>query len=134
MRVRFLSEDAMGGGYDGEERRRDPRFSLRVPIYIAAGEGVISKTIHLGSRDISAGGVSFETASELPLEAESQIIFSGVGEVSSTYIIRGRVVWKKPLPDTGRNMFGVQFTGFEGVSREELLSRMEEWAKSRGGA
>jgi c-di-GMP-binding flagellar brake protein YcgR len=120
----------MGGGYDGVERRRDPRFSLRVPIYIDAEEGVVVKTIHLGSRDISAGGISFDTASDLPLEAESQIIFTGVGEVSDTYIIRGRVVWKKPLSEPGRNMFGVQFTSFEGVSREELLARMEEWAKS----
>jgi c-di-GMP-binding flagellar brake protein YcgR len=122
----------MGGGYDGVERRRDHRFSLRVPIYIAAEEGVILKTVHLGSRDISAGGISFETASELPLEAESQIIFAGVGDLSDTCIIRGRVVWKQPLPDTERCLFGVQFTGYEGVSREELLSRMDEWAKSQG--
>jgi c-di-GMP-binding flagellar brake protein YcgR len=119
----------MGGGYDGAERRRDPRFYIRVPIYIDTEGGVIFKTVHLGSRDISAGGLAFETGSELPLDAESQIIFAGVGDLPDTCIIRGRVVWKQVLPDTGRNVFGVQFTRFEGVSREELLARMEEWAK-----
>ena len=120
----------MGGAYDGVERRRDHRFSLRVPIYIDVEKGVVSKTINLGSHDVSTGGISFECGSELPLAAESKIIFSGVGEVSDTYVIHGRVVWKKLLPDTGRHLFGVQFTGFDGVSREELLARMEEWAKS----
>ncbi len=120
----------MGEGYDGVERRRDHRFSLRVPIYIDVEKGVVRKIIHLRSRDISAGGLSFETARELQLEAEAQVIFSGVGDLPGRYVIRGRVVWKKLLPDTGRYLFGVQFTGFDGASREELLARMEEWAKS----
>ncbi len=119
----------MSEGHDGVERRQAPRFSLRVLLYIAVGEGVVSKTIHLESRDISAGGLSFETARELELETESQIIFSGIGDLTGTYVIRGRIVWKKPLPETGRHLFGVQFTSFEGISREKLQARMEEWAK-----
>ncbi len=120
----------MGEGHDGVERRQDRRFSLRVPLYIAVAEGTVRKIIHLRSRDISAGGLSFETARELQLEAETQVIFSGVGDLPGRYVIRGRVVWKKLLPDTGRYLIGVQFTSFEGVSREELVARMEEWAKS----
>ena len=120
----------MGEGHDGVERRQGRRLSLRVPLYIAAAEGVVGKTIHLRSCDISAGGLSFETAREVQLEAETQVIFSGVGDLSGTYVIRGRVVWSKPLPDTGRFLVGVQFTSFEGVSREELEARLEKWVES----
>ena len=119
----------MSERYDGVERRRDRRFYLRVPLHVAAADGIFRKLIHLESHDISAGGVSFETSQELTLEAESQIIFSRVGDLSGTYTIRGRVVWTRLLPASGRFLVGVRFTGYEGISREELLARMEEWAK-----
>ena len=70
----------MSDGPDGVERRQDRRLSLRVLLYIAVGEGVVSKTVHLRSHDISAGGLSFETGRELELDAKSQIIFEGIGE------------------------------------------------------
>jgi c-di-GMP-binding flagellar brake protein YcgR len=124
----------MGEDYDGVERRQDRRFSLRVPLYIASGEDIFSKTIHLRSRDVSAGGVSFDTSRELELEAESQIIFPGVGDLNGTYIIRGRVAWTKLLPDTGRFQVGVQFNSFEGVTREELVDRIDEWVKAQEGS
>jgi c-di-GMP-binding flagellar brake protein YcgR len=124
----------MGEGYDGVERRQDRRLSLQVPLYIASGEDVFSKTVHLQSRDISAGGLSFDTSRELELEAESQIIFPSVGDLNGTYIIRGRVAWTKPLPDTGRFQVGVQFTSFEGVSREELVVCLDEWVKAKEGS
>ena len=117
---------------DGVEKRQDRRFSLRVPIYIAAAEGVVRKTIRLESRDVSAGGLSFETGHDVPLEAESQILFSSLGDGSSSFLIRGRVVWTKPLPVAGRHVVAIQFTEFEGISREELLARMEEAAKNAG--
>ena len=124
----------MAEGYDGVERRKDPRFSLRVPLYIASGDDIFSKTVHLRSRDISAGGLKFDTARELELEAESQIIFPGVGDLDGTYIIRGRVAWTKLIPDTGRFQIGVQFTSFEGISREELVDRLDEWVKAQGAS
>jgi c-di-GMP-binding flagellar brake protein YcgR len=117
---------------DGIEKRQDQRSSLRVPIYIAAADGVVRKTIRLESRDVSAGGLSFETGHDLALEAESQILFSALGDGSGSFLIRGRVVWTRPLPATGRYVIGIQFTEFEGISREELLARMEQAAKSSG--
>jgi c-di-GMP-binding flagellar brake protein YcgR len=133
-RLEFLSEGHMGDGHDGVERRQHRRYPLRVSLYIAVGEGIVNKTVHLQSRDISAGGLSFETARELEVDAQSQIIFSGLGDLSGSYVIRGRIVWRKPLPDTGRFLVGVQFTDFEGISREELAARMEEWARSQSRA
>ncbi|HYN01340.1 MAG TPA: PilZ domain-containing protein [Vicinamibacteria bacterium] len=115
------------------DNRKHRRFSLRVPIYVAAADGVVRKTIHIESRDISAGGVSFETGRELPLEAESQVAVSRLGDVSAPVLVRGRVAWTKALPEAGRYLVGVEFTDFDGLTREELVARMEAWAKADAG-
>jgi c-di-GMP-binding flagellar brake protein YcgR len=117
-------------GIEGVDNRKEPRVSLRVPIYIVSADGVVRKTIPLESRDISAGGLSFETGREPPLEAESQVVVSRLGDVSAPILIRGRVAWTKALPETGRYLVGVQFTDFDGLTREELVARMEAWAKA----
>jgi c-di-GMP-binding flagellar brake protein YcgR len=115
----------------GPDNRRDRRFSIRVPIYVALGGEVVRKTVHLESRDVSAGGISFETSRELPLQAESQVVLARMGVDDGAVSIRGRVVWTRAIEATGRYLVGVQFTEYGGLSREELAARIEELASSR---
>ncbi len=99
------------------ENRRDPRFAIRVPIYVALGGEIVRKTVHLESRDVSAGGISFETSRELPLAAETQVVLAHLGEDGPPVSIRGRIVWTRAIEGAGRYRVGVQFTHYDGLSR-----------------
>jgi c-di-GMP-binding flagellar brake protein YcgR len=110
------------------EKRQHRRFSLRVPIYLAMGDEVVRKTVHLESRDVSAGGLSFETGRDVPLDSDAQVILARAGAGESALAIRGRVVWTRRVPETGRYIVGVRFTDFDGLTREELAARVEALA------
>jgi c-di-GMP-binding flagellar brake protein YcgR len=110
------------------ERRKGPRFTARVPIYLAIGGEVVRKTVHLESRDVSAGGISFETGRDIPLDAEAQVVIPRAAENTNAVAIRGRVAWSRLLPETGRYLVGVRFTDLDGLTREELLEIVERWA------
>jgi c-di-GMP-binding flagellar brake protein YcgR len=110
------------------ERRRGPRFAARVPIYLETGGEVVRKTVHLESHDVSAGGLSFETGRDIPLDAEAQVVIPHAAKDRSAVAIRGRVAWTRLLPETGRYRVGVRFTDLDGLTREELLEIVERWA------
>jgi len=116
----------MAGRDSGPENRKHPRFSVRAPIYVALGGEVVRKTIHVDARDISTGGLSFETSRELPLEAEAQVVLARAGDESADLAIRGRVVWTRRDPETGRYLVGVRFTDFDGLTPEQLAARIDE--------
>jgi c-di-GMP-binding flagellar brake protein YcgR len=112
------------------EKRKEPRFSLRVPLYVATGEGVLRKMVLIESRDISAGGLSFDTGRELPLRAKSVIVLSRPGDPLNTVLVRGIVAWTQESAGTGRFRVGVEFTDYDGLTRQELVAKMEGWAAS----
>ncbi len=109
------------------EGRRHVRFVVHVPIYIGDGEAIVRKTVRLVSRDISEGGLSFETSRELPLDATSRVVISSLGDIPGPILIRGRVAWKRPQVANGRYLVGVEFTDFENVTRDRLLAEIEAW-------
>jgi PilZ domain-containing protein len=109
------------------EQRRFPRHPLRLPLYITVDGGVLRKTVALESRDVSAGGLSFEAGHEVPLEAEARLVLSRLGDLPEGALIRGRVTRIVPDPATGRNLVGVEFFEFVLVTREELVARIERW-------
>ncbi|HEY7515980.1 MAG TPA: PilZ domain-containing protein [Vicinamibacteria bacterium] len=113
------------------EQRRFPRHALQLPLYITVGGGVVRKTVSLESRDVSAGGVAFETSQKIPLAAEAKLILSKLGDLPDGALILGRVARLSP-PDraTGRILVGVEFTEFVMVTREELLERISRWKQS----
>ncbi|HEX9187503.1 MAG TPA: PilZ domain-containing protein [Vicinamibacteria bacterium] len=119
---------------EGVDERQQPRFPIRVPLYIAATGDVVRKTIELESRDISAGGVCFETGQEIPLDARSRIVISRLGDLPHPILIHGRVAWRQKHPFNGRFLVGVEFTEFENVTREEVLARIEAWRSGAGPA
>jgi hypothetical protein len=92
------------------------------------GGEYFQKTIPLESKDVSGGGISFETTKQVPLEAESSVIVAGLGDLGKAAFIQGRVVHRKSNPaKDGCYTVGLQFTGFVNTTREELLARIEAW-------
>lgn len=112
------------------DKRREVRLPLRVPLYVVAGDGLLRKNVKLESRDVSSGGLRFETSRSLPLEAESNVVISQLGDLSGPILIRGRVAWVKPLAESGRFLVGIEFVEFEGTTREELVGKLRQWSSA----
>ena len=104
-----------------------PRHSLKVPLYITMGEDFVHKTIFLESKDVSGGGLAFETRKQIPLDSESSVIVAKLGDLGKPAFIRGRVVHRRQDPETNRYTVGLQFTSFVNTTREDLLARIEAW-------
>jgi c-di-GMP-binding flagellar brake protein YcgR len=113
---------------DAADGRRHARFAVHVPVYISDGDTMLHKTVRLVSRDISAGGLCFETGHELPLEAASRVVISRVGDLAGPIVIHGRVAWRHPHPFNGRYLIGIEFTGFENITRDRLLAAIDDWS------
>jgi c-di-GMP-binding flagellar brake protein YcgR len=107
--------------------RRFARHAVRVPVYISVAEGIFRKTVHLHSKDVSGGGLCFETRRELPLDLETRVVVARLGELGPGALIRGRVAHREKDPTSGRYSVGVEFTEFVGASQQELLARLELW-------
>ncbi len=115
-------------GEDRRETRRFPRFAVKVPVYISILDGtVFRKMLPLESKDISEGGMAFETSQMVPLDAESRVLVSKLGDLDPAARIHGRVVHREQNPVTGRYSVGMEFTEFVGVTREELLRHIDAW-------
>jgi c-di-GMP-binding flagellar brake protein YcgR len=107
--------------------RAYPRHRVTVPLYISMGDDFVYKAIPLESKDLSGGGVSFETTKQIPLDAESSVIVAKLGDLQKPAFIRGRVVHRKQDPVTNLYTVGLQFTSFVNTTREDLLARIETW-------
>jgi len=97
-------------------------------MFISVGGGrLYEKAVEIESRDISGGGLSFETHREIPLDAKSKIVVGRLGNLPASAIIEGRVVYR--LKQSGRDFYtvGVEVLDFVNTSREELLERIDSW-------
>lgn len=103
------------------------RVPLRLPLYVALEGDMIRKVVPLETEDVSGGGLSFETAHALPLEAESRLVVSRLGDLPDGAYIEGRIAHCRLDQTSGRYRVGVEFVNFVEVSRETLLDRIEEW-------
>jgi c-di-GMP-binding flagellar brake protein YcgR len=106
-------------------KRQHRRFQVKVPLFISVDGEVYRKTVRLQSRDVSAGGLSFETGREVPLSAESRVIVARLGDLEDPALIEGRVAHVQLNEATGRYVVGIEFTRFLNVSPEELVERLE---------
>jgi len=111
----------------GVDARHHPRFKVKVPIYISLNGETYRKSIHLESRDVSAGGLSFETTRRIPLDADSRVVIARVGDLAGTALIYGRVAYRQKDPKTRRYTVGLEFTRFVNTTREELLEHIHVW-------
>jgi c-di-GMP-binding flagellar brake protein YcgR len=111
------------------DNRKFPRIQVRVPIFISIDGTVFRKTIRLESTDVSGGGVAFETSREVPLDAESRVVVAQLGDLGEPALIRGRVARIYKSPETGRYIVAIEFTSFENTTRDELIGRIDTWAR-----
>ena len=108
--------------------RRFVRAPLKVPLFISVGGGrLYEKAVGIECRDISGGGLSFETGQEIPLDATSKIVVGCLGNLPSSAIIEGRVVYRRKQAGEERYTVGVEFLDFVNTSREELVERIRSW-------
>ena len=112
------------------DRRRHARIALRVPLYVVIGSEIFQKMVELETQNVSAGGLAFETHREIPLEAESLVMVSRLGDLPPTAQIQGRVVHCQHDAERDVYVVGVTFTKFEGVTPDELSTRIEAWKKN----
>lgn len=97
-------------------------------MFITVGGGrLYEKAVEIECRDISGGGLSFETQREIPLDSKSKIVMGRLGNLPPSAIIEGRVVYRIKEADTNMFTIGVEFLDFVNTSREELLERIEAW-------
>jgi len=109
------------------DSRRFRRVRVHAPLYIAANGKFIQKKIKLESTDVSGGGVSFETSQKIPLEADSRLVLSDLGDLPPGSLIEGRIVRTEEGSEPGRHKVAIEFVRFVNVTREELLKRIELW-------
>ena len=109
------------------EKRQHRRFPVRVPLFISVKDAVYRKNVLLESRDVSAGGLSFETGREVPPAAESRVVVARLGDIGEPAFIEGRVARVTLDEARGRYVVGIEFTKFVNVTREELARRLEHW-------
>ena len=91
------------------------------------GGRLYEKAVEIQCRDISGGGLSFETRWEIPVDVNSKIVLGRLGNLRSSAIIEGRVVYRRKQAGTDRYNVGVEFLDFINTSREELLERIQSW-------
>ena len=97
-------------------------------MFITIGGGrLFEKAIPIECRDISGGGLSFETRAEIPLNSTSKIVMGRLGNLPASALIEGRVVYRVQDEESGRFTIGVEFLEFKNTSRNELLERIHEW-------
>ena len=112
------------------ERRKHERLPIRVPLYVVIGAEIFQKMIDLETANVSEGGLAFETHREIPAEAESLVMVSRLGDLPPSAQIHGRVAYCRHDPARGVYMVGIDFTSFQGVTREELNARIDAWKES----
>jgi c-di-GMP-binding flagellar brake protein YcgR len=119
---------------DAGDRRKHERVPAKVPLYVVMGGEIFQKMIELETQNISTGGLAFETHREIPLEAESLVMVSRLGDLPPTAQIQGRVVHCHHDAERDVYVVGVTFTKFEGVTPEELSARVDAWKKGTEGS
>jgi c-di-GMP-binding flagellar brake protein YcgR len=110
-----------------EEKRQHRRYPVKVPLFISIGGGIYRKTVRLESRDISTGGLSFETGREVPLDAESRVVVARIGDLGEPALIQGRVAHIRQDPSSGTLHGGDRVHGIRQRDPEELQRRIENW-------
>jgi len=107
-------------------RRQHPRWPVRLPLYVALSGELYHKTVEVESRDLSAGGLAFETRTALPTAARTTIMLGKLEGLPSTAHIEARIVHCRPHEGGEVFTVGVQFTRFVDVTAEELMARARE--------
>jgi len=97
--------------YSGAERRRFPRISRTFLVVCKDTAGVVTAIPHFVyayGRNISKGGIFFESIEKFPLN--SLLEFSLYASVLPEAVkVKGKVVWARPAQEKGIYYYGVNF-------------------------
>jgi c-di-GMP-binding flagellar brake protein YcgR len=107
------------------ERRRHERVAVRVPVYIVVENEVYQKVVEMDSRNVSEGGLSFETRRHIPLHAESLIVVARMSGLPEGAQIRARVVHSHWNEAAGLCTVGIRFDEFVSVTPAELAAHID---------
>jgi c-di-GMP-binding flagellar brake protein YcgR len=110
-----------------DHARRHRRSRVRVPLYITLAADTNRELVPVESRDFSVGGVGFETGRKLPLEADSRLVLSQMGDLPESAAIMGTVVHRGKNPVTDRYKVGVEFTQLVHITEEKLIATIRDW-------
>jgi len=115
------------------ERRRHTRHAVKVLVFVRDGDDVIQKWVEIQTRDISLGGLCFETGRDIPVEADAFIMVGRLGgDIPDSAQIHAKVAHSQLL-DGGANRYrlGLQFGKLVDVTAEQLSRRLDEWLQGR---
>ena len=104
-----------------DELRQHPRRPGRFPLYVALQGELYHKMVTVEARDISAGGLAFETRTSLPKDAKTTVMLGKLEGLPGTAHIEARVVHSEPLPGSDSFAVGVRFVRFVDITAEELM-------------
>ena len=106
----------------GAERRQHPRKPARFPLYVALAGELYHKTVAVEARDLSNGGLAFETRTALPDGARATVMLGRLEGLPRTAHVEARIVHCQPLPDGESFKVGVRFEEFVDITPERLLA------------
>jgi c-di-GMP-binding flagellar brake protein YcgR len=110
----------------GAERRQHPRKPARFPLYVALGGELYHKTVSVQARDLSNGGLAFETSTALPDGARATVMLGRLDGLPRTAHIEARIVHCQPLPDGESFKVGVKFEDLVDITAEQLLAHVTQ--------
>ena len=119
--------------FSTEDRRQHPRANEEVPVMYQKPEGKEIK--NSTTRDISVGGIAFETEIFVPpattMEIQINKPINGGMKATLPIHVSAKVIWIKQA-DTGKYKLGLEFLGMEERYREEITKNVEEQLKNGG--
>lgn len=111
-----------------DDRRKYPRYAVKVPLFVSLGESLMRKWVRIETQDVSQGGLCFETGKSLPLAAQARVMVSRLGgELLDSAQIRARVAHIEPLTSSERYRVGIKFEELIDVTSAQLEERIEAW-------
>ena len=119
--------------YSGQERRRFPRADKTFLVVCKDAGGTITTIPHFiyaYGKNISRGGIFFESVEEFPLHSrlEFNLYASALPE---SIKVTGEIVWTKPAQEKGLYYYGVSFCdlgGHDTLLVEQLVGAEIDWA------
>ena len=115
------------------ERRRHTRHGVKVLVFVRDGDDVIQKWVEIQTRDVSLGGLCFETGRDVPVEADAFIMVGRLGgDIPDSAQIHARVAHSQLVDGaTNRYRLGLEFEKMVDVTAEQLSRRIDEWLEGR---
>jgi hypothetical protein len=93
-------------------------------MYVALQGELFHKTVGVEAKDISNGGLAFESKTALPQEARATVMLGKLPGLPATAHIEARIVHCEPQGDGETFTIGVKFVRLVDVTAEELVARV----------